>query len=192
MNIPSFNVINTIDKMTPPQSPPPSPTKKQSFNPSTSPVSTQTKIFKKTVTIKVDIEFPPEVNTDGLYDRNFNIMELSDFYDLIFAYNVIRMKCMYQNIKDKNYRWLFFSDEYETYERDESQDLVLENVFHEKWYKGKIMTVYYLDNDFKYGKYELPANKQEYEENTVIYKQLYIMMRKNNNYIGKYIKNKKV
>ena len=193
----NINIVNVLNDSTIPnstqisnQSPPPSPSKR-SFRPSNPPFSKSAKNTKQ-VTIKVNLEVPPEVNTDGLVDCCFDIMQLSDLYDLMFAYNIVNAKGLYQNIKDKNYRWIFFSDEYEIYEREESGDLMLDPVFNQKWYRGKYMTVFTLDNNLKYGKYILPATKQEYSEDKEIYARLYQIMRKNDSTIGKYVKNKKM
>lgn len=189
-NINNISILNLVT-VTPSQSPSPSPTKKQVFKPSNPPVSTKKTTNNKAVTIKVGLEFPQDVNIEGLSDINFDIMQLTDFYDLMFAYNIVNSKGLYQGIKDKNYRWVFFSDEYEVYDKEESKELIIEPVFNEKWYRGKFMTVYLLGNDFKYGKYILPTTKQEYDEDRVLYQGLYQMMRKNNSLIGKVIKNKK-
>lgn len=182
VNITSVQVIGA--------SPPHSP-KKRSTNLVNPLVSTVNKNIKN-VTIKVDVGFPKDVNAEGVEDRNFNIIELTDFYDMFTAYNAVNVKGLYQNIKGKGYRWMFFSDEYETYEKDEIEDLAMEPVFKEKWYLGKFMTVYTLDENLKYGKYILPATKQEYEEDKLIYQRLYQIMKKNNSIIGKYVKNKKI
>lgn len=190
-------VLNTVNNITivnvsPHQSPLPSP-KKKCINPIMATVSNITKNKNvKNVTLKVDIEFPKDVNIDHIEDRSFNIMELSDFYDLIFAYNTVNKRGLYQNIKDKKYRWIFFSDEYETYDKEESKDLHMESVFEQKWYVNKFMTVYTLDDNLKYGKYILPATKQEYDEDKELYQKLYQIMRKNDSIIGKNIKTKKM
>lgn len=146
----------------------------------------------KMTTLKVSVEFPTEVNISGIEEKEFNINDWCSYQELVFAYKVISKKDLYCNIKDKNYKWLFFSDTYETYSNNEAEDLVLNDNFREKWYKNKFMTVYFIDNNFKCGAYVIPATSQEYKEDKAIYDDLYRVLKRNNNVIGKYIKNEKM
>lgn len=142
----------------------------------------------KTLSIKASIEFPPDVDLNEVSDKEYNIIELSDFQELMFEYAKVNRKGTYLPLKDKNFRWIFFSDIYEPYENKEKSNLVLTDVFGEKWYRNKFMTVIFLDRDLKYGKYTIPATHQEYNEDKRIYDTLYKVLKTNNNIIGKYIK----
>jgi len=147
--------------------------------------------MNQTLNINVQICFPPEVDLIGLEGKTYNIVELSDYQDLLFEYAKVNKKGMYNPLKDPNFRWIFFSDVYEIYDKHEIPNLKLEEVYHEKWYSRKFMTVIFLDRDLKYGQYVVPCTHQEYSEDQVIYDKLYAVLRKNNNIIGKYIKTDK-
>ena len=145
--------------------------------------------FSKILTLKVNIDFPHDVNLSGLPDKEYNVVELSDFQNLLFEYTRVLRTGMDCPLKDADFRWIFFSDMYDPY-NEKDEDLKMDPVFNEKWYCGKFMTIIFLDNDLKYGKYVIPATTQEYSESKCIYDKLYRVLRKNRNIVGKYVKNK--
>lgn len=153
--------------------------------------TTRGQMSKKTLSLKVSIEFPADVDLTGLPDKEYNILELSDFQDLHHEYAKVNQLGRYYGLKGTTFRWIFFSDIYESYSRKDRQDLILTDVFNEKWYRDKFMTVIFLDRDLRYGKYVIPATQLEYNEDKCIYDRLYSALKINHDYVGKYIKREK-
>lgn len=156
---------------------------------------------RKEITIKVQLEFPSDVNLEGAEDKVYNILELSDYLELMVNYGALQRKGLYKSFKDKNFRWVFFSDTYDTYGEEDIENLVLcvnqakdappqktDSVFLERWYQRKFMTVFTLDNNLKYRSYTIPATYQEYFEDKAAFDILYRILKRNNDVVGKYLK----
>lgn len=142
----------------------------------------------KTVNINVKLEFPPEVNLEGIVNQEYGIMHMHDFYEIIFTYCKLKSRSGYHHIKDDKYRWMFFLDTYEKYSPEESKELHMNYVFQQKWYKGKHMTVMFINKDFEVFTRVLPASEQEYIEEKSLFDDLYRVFKENQDFIGKYLK----
>src|SRR5438552_18337882 len=116
---------------------------------------------KSSVTISVKIDFPQEVDLRGVESKEYNIWDLSDFHECMFDYNRIKMRNGYLTLSDRDFRWIFFLDTYEEYKFDDREDLVLNSVFSQAWYKNKYMTIILLDKNFKFHKRVIPASKED-------------------------------
>lgn len=144
-------------------------------------------IMKSIVNFKMQVEFPPEVDLREFPEHPFSIWDLNDYLELFADYNRINMRNTYFPIKNTEFRWVFFLDSYEKYDHNESKDLQLAPVFSQKWYRGKFMTIVFLDKKFKFHKYVIPATKQDYSENKGLFDKLYQILSHNDDYVGKYI-----
>jgi len=147
----------------------------------------------KSINISVKIDFPPEVDLDNLEDKEYNINDLSDFQELLFEYKRTKMRGGYLSLngKDEQFRWVFFLDTYEAYSDADTNDLMIDPVFKQKWYKNKYMTAMVLDENLNYHRRVVPASKDEYVEEKELFDKLYTIFKNNQDFIGKYIKRKK-
>jgi len=146
---------------------------------------------RKSVNINLRLDFPPEVDLRGIESKEFNITDLSDYSECLFDYSRVVMRNGYYPLKFENFRWVFFLDTYEMYDRSESSDLVINSIFSQKWYKNKYMTIIVLDNNFKFHRRIIPATKSDYNEEKELFDKIYKIFETNQNFIGKYIKRAK-
>ena len=140
------------------------------------------------INIKVRLDFPSEVDLSGVDNKEYGINHLHDFNELLFDYSRIKLRNGYFPLKEEGFRWIFFLDTYDTYTSGDAEDLFLNEVFHQKWYKGKYMTVVFLDENFEFFKRVLPATKKEFIEEPILFNKLYKVLKDNQDSIGSYIK----
>lgn len=145
----------------------------------------------KSVRINVRLDFPPEVDLSGLEEKEYGINHLHDFHEIFSHYCKINRRNGYFPLKEEGYRWMFFLDTYETYSPKETEDLHMDPVFLQKWYRCKYMTVVFIDNNFEVFTRTLPATQQEYEEEKQLFDKLYKIFRENQDFIGRYVKRNK-
>jgi len=143
---------------------------------------------KKVLSLSLQIEFPQDVDLTSIPNRIFNIWDMSDYQECFADYTRVYMRNGYFPIKCDKFRWLFFLDSYQTYDKEEAKDLVLTDVFRQKWYKFKFMTIVFLDKDLKFHKRTIPASQLEYEEEKALFDELYKILDYNDDHVGKYIK----
>jgi len=144
--------------------------------------------LSKSIKINVKLDFPDEVDLTDLEHKEYGINHLQDFNELLFDYSRTKMRNGYLPLKEEGFRWMFFLDTYEVYTPEEAKNLELNEVFLQKWYKGKYMTILFLNEDFEFFKRILPASKKEFEEEPILFRRLYKILKDNQDKVGGYIK----
>jgi len=142
------------------------------------------------VRITVKVSLPEGFDHTGIDTYDLSLSDICSYADIYSEYSIILKKNKYFPIKDPEFRWLFFSDITEPYDKGDidNEELILTPVFNQKWYKNKYMRVLYIDKNFAAGSRIIPTSKQEYNEDKKLYSALYRILNKNESHIGKYLK----
>jgi hypothetical protein len=142
------------------------------------------------ISIKLRLDFPSEVDLAGIEHKEYGVNHLHDFQEIFTDYNRVSRRNGYYPLDEKarGYRWMFFLDTYELYKDKDKELLELNSVFGQKWYKGKYMTIVFLDKNFEFHKRVIPATKQEYQEEKKLFDELYCIFKENQHKIGGFIK----